>query len=187
MSRMWIVTHLYEMMTQSHEDRTHSCKKMTPFSYSSVSFVGLFSYVPHCITLQHTATHCNTMQHTATGIIQARMWLPVVFIGLFGMFLFDSLSNSFVSFACLFVCVLVGLFSYFPRLFGESLLVFIGLFELTSGWRCSWEQRYHVQHTATHCNTLQYTTRHCNALQHTATHCNTLHHAATHLQLGSLL
>ena len=54
----------------------------------------------------------------------------------------------------------------------------------------------HLQHTATHCNTLQHTTTHCNALQDiatdgglrgctaahsdtlqlTATHCNTLQH-----------
>ena len=35
----------------------------------------------------------------------------------------------------------------------------------------------HIQHTATHCNTLQHTSTHCNTLQHikrTATHCNTL-------------
>ena len=31
----------------------------------------------------------------------------------------------------------------------------------------------HMQHTATHCNTLQHTATHCNTLQHTATHCNT--------------
>jgi len=49
----------------------------------------------------------------------------------------------------------------------------------------------HLQHTATHCNTLQLTATHCNrpcvwlqrpvqhtgnTLQHTATHCNTLQH-----------
>ena len=53
----------------------------------------------------------------------------------------------------------------------------------------------HLQHTATHCNTLQLTATHCNrpcvwlqrpvqhtgnTLQHTATHCNTLQHTATH-------
>jgi len=38
----------------------------------------------------------------------------------------------------------------------------------------------HMQHTATHCNTLQHTETHCNTLQHTATHCNTLQHIATH-------
>jgi len=54
----------------------------------------------------------------------------------------------------------------------------------------------HLQHTATHYNTLQHTATHCNALhplvhttglcacQHTATRCNTLQHntLATHLQ-----
>jgi len=37
-----------------------------------------------------------------------------------------------------------------------------------------------LRHTATHCNTLQHTATHCNALLHTATHCNTLQHTATH-------
>ena len=56
----------------------------------------------------------------------------------------------------------------------------------------------HLQHTATHCNTLQHNATHCNTLQHTttlrcalpcsdplqqtATHCNTLQHTALVLQ-----
>jgi len=42
----------------------------------------------------------------------------------------------------------------------------------------------HLQHTATHCNTLQHTATHCNTLQHTlqhpALHYNTLTHPHTH-------
>jgi len=163
---------------------------MTPFrilrSLLYVSF-RMYHTATHCNTLQHTAntlqhtaTHCNALQHTTTGIIHARIWLPFVFIGLFCMSLFDSLSNRFVSFASLFLCVLISPFLYFSRLFGGSLFVFIGLFERTSGWRCSWEQRYHVQNTATHCNTLQHTTIYYKTLQHTAKYCNTLQHTATH-------
>jgi len=37
----------------------------------------------------------------------------------------------------------------------------------------------HLQHTATHCNTLQHTATHGNTRQHTTTHCNTLQHTAT--------
>ena len=59
--------------------------------------------------------------------------------------------------------------------------------------------QHHLQHCATHCNTLQHTATHCNTLQHTATHfytlarcfffrhcprslqnCNTLRRTATH-------
>jgi len=32
----------------------------------------------------------------------------------------------------------------------------------------------HIEHTATHCNTMQHIATHCDTLQHTATHCNTL-------------
>ena len=40
--------------------------------------------------------------------------------------------------------------------------------------------RRHLQHTATHTNTLQHIATHCNTLQHAATHCNTLQHTVTH-------
>ena len=58
------------------------------------------------------------------------------------------------------------------------------------------ERNLHLQHTATHCNTLEHTAtpatyyntlqhvgthcNNCNILQHIATHCNTLQHTATH-------
>jgi len=51
----------------------------------------------------------------------------------------------------------------------------------------------HVQHTATHCNTLQHTATYCNTLQptiaycytllHTAKYCNLLQHIANHCNI----
>ena len=49
-------------------------------------------------------------------------------------------------------------------------------YQLIRGLIDSWGLTPHLQHTATHCNTLQHTAPHCNTLQHTATHCNTLPH-----------
>jgi len=110
--------------------------------------------VMHCNVLHRTTTYCNVLQHTATCCNTLhhtwRMWAWK------GCLLRLSRVSTWHEW-CHQVCE------------RNTLQQTCNTLQHTATHWCNkaCERMTHLQHTATHCNTLQHTATHCNTLQHT--------------------